>query len=127
MSATTEWDAIVIGAGLAGLSAAAHLAKAGKRVVVVEQSARPGGLWTSFSRMGIIFDISTHWITDPQAINRMLTELGRPAVDFVHLDCLGRYLGPPSAPRTAAAPGGPRRPYFAYSTARVSRITVTLI
>jgi prolycopene isomerase len=105
MTATTEWDAIVIGAGLAGLSSAAHLAKAGKRVVLVEQSSRKGGLWTSFSRQGIIFDISTHWVTDPQAINRTLAELGSPPVDFVHLDLLGRYLGPPSSPGTASATG----------------------
>ena len=103
MSATTKWDAIVIGAGLAGLSSAAYLAKAGKRVVLIEQSGRPGGLWTSFSRRGIIFDISTHWVTDPQAINRMLAELGSPPVDFVQLDLLGRYLGPPSSPGTAGA------------------------
>jgi all-trans-retinol 13,14-reductase len=63
----TQWDAIVIGAGLAGLSCAAHLGKAGKKVVVVEQHTRPGGLWTSFSRQGFIFDISTHWVTDPRS------------------------------------------------------------
>jgi phytoene dehydrogenase-like protein len=113
MSATTEWDAIVIGAGLGGLSAAAHLAKAGKRVVVVEQSARPGGLWTSFSRQGIIFDISTHWVTDPQGINRMLAALGSSPVDFVQLDRLGRYLGPPSAPGMAVAPDSPAGPGLA--------------
>ena len=94
MSATRGLDAIVIGAGMAGLSCAAHLAKAGKRVVVAEQHTRPGGLWSSFSRHGHIFDLSTHWVTDPQALNRMLEELGAPAVDFVQREHLGRYVGP---------------------------------
>jgi monoamine oxidase len=40
---TELWDAVVIGAGMAGLSAARALANAGKRVLVVEANARPGG------------------------------------------------------------------------------------
>ena len=34
---------VVVGAGLAGLSAAIHLAAAGRDVVVVEAEAVPGG------------------------------------------------------------------------------------
>lgn len=94
MNEHTDWDAIVIGAGMAGLSCAAHLAKADKRVVVVEQHSRPGGLWASFSRRGIIFDLSTHWVTEPQTLNRMLEALGASSVEFVQLDRLGRYVGP---------------------------------
>jgi phytoene dehydrogenase-like protein len=112
----TQWDAIVIGAGLAGLSCAAHLGKAGKKVVVVEQHTRPGGLWTSFSRQGFIFDISTHWVTDPQAINGMLQDLGSPTVDFAQLENLGRYMGPPVGPGTAGLPGKPARPDAAAAT-----------
>lgn len=37
------YDVVVIGAGLNGLAAAAYLAKAGKRVIVVEQRDLPGG------------------------------------------------------------------------------------
>ncbi len=103
MTHRTEWDAIVIGAGLAGLSCAAHLAKAGKQVVVVEQHSRPGGLWTSFSRRGLIFDCSTHWVTEPQTLNRMLDELGCQPVEFEQLDSLGRYVGPP----LSTGPTGP--------------------
>ena len=36
---------VVVGAGLAGLSAAIHLAGAGRDVVVVEAEAVPGGRW----------------------------------------------------------------------------------
>lgn len=39
----TETDVIIIGAGLAGLTAAKYLERAGKRVVILEASDRPGG------------------------------------------------------------------------------------
>lgn len=110
MSGGSDWDAIVIGAGLAGLSCAAYLAKAGKRVVVIEQHDRPGGLWASFYRRGVIFDLSTHWVTDPQALNGMLGELGSPPVDFVQLERLGRYVGPPVSSGSAGSNGSPGSP-----------------
>ncbi|MBN1320362.1 MAG: NAD(P)/FAD-dependent oxidoreductase [Thermoleophilia bacterium] len=105
MSSKTDWDAIVIGAGLAGLSCAAYLARAGRRVVVLEQHCRPGGLWTSFSRNGIIFDLSTHWVTDPRALNSMLDDLGCPPVEFVQLENLGRYVGPTGSAGSASPAG----------------------
>ena len=44
-----DGDAIVVGAGLAGLVAAAELVDAGKRVVIVEQEHTVGGqAWWSF-------------------------------------------------------------------------------
>jgi monoamine oxidase len=44
---TQTWDAIVIGAGMAGLKAAYDLRKAGKKVVVLEARDRIGGrIWT---------------------------------------------------------------------------------
>jgi phytoene dehydrogenase-like protein len=116
MSDKTQYDAIVIGAGLAGLSCAAHLAKAGKKVVILEQQSRPGGYWTSFSRKGLIFDISTHWVTEPHSINRILQDLGGPTVEFVQLEHLGRYMGPPVSRGRAGLPGTPPRPDAAAAT-----------
>ncbi len=40
---SSVYDAVIIGAGVNGLTAAALLAKAGKRVVVVDRGATPGG------------------------------------------------------------------------------------
>src|SRR5215510_14363529 len=45
---TTTYDAIVIGAGFAGLSAAVRLTKHGARVLVLEARARLGGRATAF-------------------------------------------------------------------------------
>lgn len=49
-------DVIVIGSGIGGLTAGAMLARYGKRVLVCESHAIPGGAAHSFSRRGFEFD-----------------------------------------------------------------------
>ncbi len=56
-----EYDAIIIGSGLAGLTCANTLARAGHRVLLLEQHYKLGGLATWFRRPGgHIYDISLH-------------------------------------------------------------------
>lgn len=56
-----EYDLIVIGSGLAGLTAANILARNGHRVLLLERHYKLGGLATWFHRKGgHIFDISLH-------------------------------------------------------------------
>ncbi len=50
------WDAIVIGAGIGGLSAAAVLARHGRRVRVLEANYLPGGCCSSYWRKGYVFE-----------------------------------------------------------------------
>ena len=55
------YDVVVIGSGLAGLTAANYLAKCGRSVLLLEQHYNLGGLATWFRRKGgHIFDISLH-------------------------------------------------------------------
>jgi phytoene desaturase len=52
----TRKSAVVVGAGIGGITAATHLARAGLRVTVVEKNSKPGGRCGSFTRDGHRFD-----------------------------------------------------------------------
>ncbi|MFT5050462.1 MAG: all-trans-retinol 13,14-reductase [Chlamydiales bacterium] len=59
--ARSRYDAIVIGSGLAGLTAANILGRAGHKVAILEQHYNCGGMATWFKRRGgHTFDVSLH-------------------------------------------------------------------
>lgn len=51
-----EQDVIVVGAGMAGLTAACRLSAAGMRIMVLEQNYLPGGCTSSYWRKGYVFE-----------------------------------------------------------------------
>ena len=55
-----KYDAIVVGAGNGGLSTACTLAKAGKKVLLIEQHNLPGGVASSFRRGRFEFETALH-------------------------------------------------------------------
>jgi len=55
-----NYDVIIIGAGLGGLTAGAKLAKEGKKVLLLEQHDRPGGCATTFKRRGFTMEVGLH-------------------------------------------------------------------
>jgi len=55
-----NYDAIVIGAGGGGLSAAAKLALGGMKVLIIEQHNKVGGYMTNFERGDYTFEVSLH-------------------------------------------------------------------
>lgn len=85
----TQYDVIVIGAGMGGLSAGAFLARAGKRVLILEKHDKPGGYVTSFTRQGYTFDAAIFHLTDmgpgqtiPQFIRFWGGEIGSTKVHY---------------------------------------------
>lgn len=62
---STHWDAIVVGAGLGGLSAAAYLAAAGQKVLLLERYTTLGGSSHVFRRRGAWeFDCGVHYVAE---------------------------------------------------------------
>lgn len=80
-----NYDVIVIGGGLGGLTAGAKLAKEGKKVLLIEQHTVPGGYATTFRRKDFLVEAGLHEMDglDPDdAKLPILKELGV----FEHLD-----------------------------------------
>lgn len=70
------WDFIVIGGGIAGLTATAYAAKAGRRVLLLEKNEKCGGLVNSFIREGFVFDGGVRSLENAGMILPMLRDLG---------------------------------------------------
>ena len=63
-----DLDAIVVGSGIGGLCTAAILAKAGKKVLVLEQHDQAGGCCHTYIERGYEFDVGIHYVGD---VNRL--------------------------------------------------------
>ena len=71
-----DYDVVVIGAGLGGLSAGALLAKQGRRVLVLEQSQLIGGCCSTFERKGYRFDVGASIVEIIEPMERVFETLG---------------------------------------------------
>ncbi|NIM96276.1 MAG: FAD-dependent oxidoreductase [Anaerolineales bacterium] len=97
----TDYDVIVIGAGLGGLSAATMLAKNGLSVLLLERHSVPGGYATSFVRGRFEFEVALHELSGigpPErrgSLYRYLDYLGvAEKVEFINLPNLYRSVFP---------------------------------
>ncbi|NLY51554.1 MAG: NAD(P)/FAD-dependent oxidoreductase [Firmicutes bacterium] len=91
-----DFDVIVIGGGVAGLTAAAYLAQAGMSVGIFEQQHKLGGLAGAFSRRDFLFEQALQWIVSCHpggTIYNCREELGL-TLSFKQLDPWCRQIGP---------------------------------
>ncbi len=56
----SEIDTIIVGSGISGMAAGILLARAGEKVLVLEQHRIPGGLTHTFERAGTVFPTGVH-------------------------------------------------------------------
>lgn len=70
-----NYDAIVIGSGLGGMSTAAFLAKEGKKVLVIESHYEPGGFTHTFKRKGYEWDVGVHYVGEVHRPHTMISKL----------------------------------------------------
>ncbi|MCM2580391.1 hydroxysqualene dehydroxylase HpnE [Streptomyces meridianus] len=97
-----EYDAVVIGGGIAGAAAALALADAGRRVTLVESRARLGGLAFSFRRGELTVDNGQHvHLRCCTAYRRLLERIGGAGLAPVQerLDVPVLDAGHPRGPR----------------------------
>jgi len=76
---------VVVGAGLAGLSAALRLAGAGRKVTVVERESVPGGRNGLLKKSGYSFDTGPSVLTMPDLISDALACVGEDIKDWLDL------------------------------------------
>ncbi len=70
------YDVIVVGAGIAGLTAAARLAQKGKKILLCEKQSQVGGLIGGFEREGFVFDGGIRALENAGTLIPMLNNLG---------------------------------------------------
>ncbi|MFS1439834.1 phytoene desaturase family protein [Shewanella sp. 10N.286.48.A6] len=97
----TDFDAIVIGAGNAGLTAATTLQRGGARTLLLERHNIPGGCATSFVRGNFEFEVALHQLSgmgteqNPFIMRQIFTELGiMDQLDVVEERELYRFVMP---------------------------------
>jgi phytoene dehydrogenase-like protein len=71
-----SYDAIVIGAGIAGMMAATELSHKGRKVLVLEHNHQPGGLMSGIWRKGFYFDVGCQSFENMDIVFPLLEQYG---------------------------------------------------
>ncbi|GAB4530919.1 MAG: phytoene desaturase family protein [Anaerolineae bacterium] len=88
---------VIIGAGIGGLSAAIHLAAAGRQVLILEQNQAPGGKMGEIHASGYRWDTGPSVITMRHVFEELFAAAGRDLADYLTLkpvEPLTRYFYP---------------------------------
>jgi phytoene dehydrogenase-like protein len=71
-----KYNTVIVGGGIAGLTSAAYLSRAGQKILLIEKNRECGGLVNSFTRDGFHFDAGVRALEDAGIIFPMLKDLG---------------------------------------------------
>lgn len=96
ISSQSNYDVVVIGAGIGGLTAASLLSKAGLSVCVLEKEPHAGGYLAGFRRKEFRFDTAIHWLNQCAAggvVDMLFLVLGRDYPKAVTQEKIRRYIG----------------------------------
>ena len=74
--ATNKYNTVIVGGGIAGLTAAVYLARAGQKTMLIERNPDFGGLVSTFKRDGYQFEAGVRALESAGIIIPMLEELG---------------------------------------------------
>ena len=85
VSSPTRSSAVVIGAGLGGLSAAMRLGSKGYSVTVIDRLDRVGGRGSSVTKNGFRFDLGPTILTVPQVFEKLWKDCGKDFAGDVEL------------------------------------------
>lgn len=78
-------QAVIIGGGFAGLSAACYMARAGYRVVLLEKNKKVGGRAQSAEDTGFKFDLGPNWYVMPDLYEDFFQDFGTTPEDHYKL------------------------------------------
>lgn len=76
---------IVIGSGVAGLSAASYLARRGYKVTILEKNNSIGGRARVFEAEGFTYDMGPSWYWMPDVFEKFYNDFGKTTADFYNL------------------------------------------
>ena len=75
----------IIGAGVAGISAACYLSKAGFKVTVVDKNDKAGGRLSQFKSNGFTFDKGPSWYWMPDVFDEFFNDFNKKTSDYYNL------------------------------------------
>ncbi len=100
-------DVIVLGAGISGLAAARALARAGRRPVVLEAAAAPGGVMATVVRAGYLAELGPNTVQEAPALLELAAD-AECGGDLLPASAAARKRFVVHRGRLVALPSGPR-------------------
>ena len=93
---TKEFDLIIIGAGISGLTAGAIAGKFGLKCCILEKQPHVGGYIAGFNREGFQIDTAIHWLNQcnkNEMAGKIFSLIGSDSPEIKDLDKIHRFKG----------------------------------